>query len=477
MLGEKIVEHMKQFGQRPAIQINDTGDVYTFAQILQRVEYYRQQLILRQMPAGCVAAVSLENVVEYIAVLLALWQHDCIVVPMEECSAHALSQVQAKAGLDYLLCGEMRPGGAVLSESVYLIPQGGQAPNSTPAPIDAAVFLYTSGTTGLPKCVVFSHEAMYRNIADLAQSLNLAPSDVCYTPVSHLITSALTTIYLPGLISGATVVIKKTFLPGAMKNVINRYRVTVLFSVPFVYAKLLESPAIDQIEWDHVRLCLTSSSYMAPQHFVGLYEKSGKVLHSIYCSSECGVISYQASDDLTKAQSSVGHPVKGVDIKIVASDGVEVPHGICGEILVAGAHCASGYYNDDICHQRLISKQYPDYFHTGDFGCVTQEGIVLKGRISQTMNIAGHLVNPQEVEDRLILHPGLQDAAVFSLPDDDHNERIYAKVVAADRENPPDEEDVIRFCRDGMEDYKVPRKIIFVDEIDLTSTGKKIRKL
>lgn len=59
MLGEKIVEHMKQFGQRPAIQINDTGDVYTFAQILQRVEYYRQQLILRQLPAGCVAAVSL----------------------------------------------------------------------------------------------------------------------------------------------------------------------------------------------------------------------------------------------------------------------------------------------------------------------------------------------------------------------------------------------------------------------------------
>ena len=108
---------------------------------------------------------------------------------------------------------------------------------------------------------------------------------------------------------------------------------------------------------------------------------------------------------------------------------------------------------------------------------MTQEGIVLKGRISQTMNIAGHLVNPQEVEDRLILHPGLQDAAVFSLPDDDHNERIYAKVVAADRETPPDEEDVIRFCRDGMEDYKVPRKIIFVDEIDLTSTGKKIRKL
>lgn len=81
MLGEKIVEHMKQFGQRPAIQINDTGDVYTFAQILQRVEYYRQQLILRQLPAGCVAAVSLENVVEYIAVLLALWQHDCICCP------------------------------------------------------------------------------------------------------------------------------------------------------------------------------------------------------------------------------------------------------------------------------------------------------------------------------------------------------------------------------------------------------------
>lgn len=90
MLGEKIVEHMKQFGQRPAIQINDTGDVYTFAQILQRVEYYRQQLILRQLPAGCVAAVSLENVVEYIAVLLALWQHDCIVVPMGrvQCTWH-----------------------------------------------------------------------------------------------------------------------------------------------------------------------------------------------------------------------------------------------------------------------------------------------------------------------------------------------------------------------------------------------------
>lgn len=61
-------------------------------------------------------------------------------------------------------------------------------------------------------------------------------------------------------------------------------------------------------------------------------------------------------------------------------------------------------------------KTVSGLFHTGDFGCVTQEGIVLKGRISQTMNIAGHLVNPQEVEDRLILHPGLQDAAVFSLP-------------------------------------------------------------
>ena len=99
------------------------------------------------------AAVSLENVVEYIAVLLALWQHDCIVVPMEECSAHALSQVQAKAGLDYLLCGEMRPGGAVLSESVYLIPQGGQAPNSTPAPIDAAVFF-----------VYFRHNGLAENV-------------------------------------------------------------------------------------------------------------------------------------------------------------------------------------------------------------------------------------------------------------------------------------------------------------------------
>ena len=99
MLGEKIVEHMKQFGQRPAIQINDPGDVYTFAQILQRVEYYRQQLILRQLPAGCVAAVSLENVVEYIAVLLALWQHDCIVVPMEECTCTFPGAGEGWAGL------------------------------------------------------------------------------------------------------------------------------------------------------------------------------------------------------------------------------------------------------------------------------------------------------------------------------------------------------------------------------------------
>lgn len=452
---------------------------YLYSDILKRYEKYSK--VISEFP-GCRNArylISVKDPFEYISIFLAVIKYgiaipfeiakdDYIATIIEECKANfIISQEELKV--------DRFSTDVIWDEEPIKILTIHDYQNET-YKIDETIKMcyFTSGTTGKPKCVMFSEQALYNNINNLAELLNIGKDDVCYTPISPLMTGALNTIYLPALIKGANIAVNVTFLLGSVMKTINAKGVSVLFMVPLLYTRLLESNSVRKIAWEKIRICLTSSSYMGENTFKQFYEKTKICINSIYCSSECGVIAVNNSNQIEIAMKYVGHPLQGTEVKLMKDDRI-TESGESGEIIVAGINNSHGYLNFD---NYILQVQVGDkiYYKTGDYGAITENGIVISGRISETVNIAGHLVDPIEIENILNNHEKILDSAVFSCIDDKDNEYIVAKIQCVKTETELDDIELKQYCRNYLAEYKIPSKFILVNEIERTANGKKIRR-
>jgi acyl-CoA synthetase (AMP-forming)/AMP-acid ligase II len=176
-----------------------------------------------------------------------------------------------------------------------------------------------------------------------------------------------------------------------------------------------------------------------------------------------------------KRLTSIGKPLPDVEVRIVDEDANDVPQGEVGEIVARGPRLMKGYWNRE---EATKDTMRGGWLYTGDLGYFDEEGyIFLSGRGKDFIKRAGEMIAPEEVEQTLMSHPAIDDAAVIGVPDEDWGERVRAVVVLKPGAEQPPEAEIIEFCRQRLSSYKKPESVVFVDELPRNPMGKVLKRV
>lgn len=220
-----------------------------------------------------------------------------------------------------------------------------------------------------------------------------------------------------------------------------------------------------------VRICLTSSSFITLHQLQTFKQTTGRCIQSIYCSSEAGAISFNGCDKDEIINSTVGRSFQETTITILNGDDKEAKVDEVGEICVQGNHLSCGYYRKEELWNTILT-QYG--VRTGDLGSVDENGFIkILGRVQDTINVGGYLVVPTEVEAVIMELDYVKDVVVYGSTDQFSGQSVSVKIVV-DRDDVTSNQ-ILEYCSDKLSNYKLPRKIEFVKELETSRYGKKIR--
>ncbi len=342
------------------------------------------------------------------------------------------------------------------------------APEFAPQPrkAEAAVLLYTSGTTGRPKAVALSDENIISNAEGCMAATGFDDRQVMLAilPLFHAY-GLNVTILLP-LMAGSTVVVMERFTPRAVLDAIERHRVTTLVAVPSQYRLLALDPT--PCDATSLWLCIAGAERLPETTEREFTDRFGHAILPGYGVTEVApVISLNIPE--SNHPASVGRPLPNLKVTIRGEDDGICPVGEIGEVCVEGPNVMLGYLNDPEGSARKLRK---GVYHTGDKGFFDDEGyLYLAGRADEMVKIGGEKVYPAEVENALERIEGIEEAAVIALPDAKGGIRLLAFL----QRKPGaviDESKLRSACRELLEPYKVPRSFTFVDSLPRTITGK-----
>ena len=325
----------------------------------------------------------------------------------------------------------------------------------------AAVLKLTSGSTASPRATFTTEAQLVNDGLHVMAAMDIRPDDcqIAAIPLSH--SYGIGNLVLPLLLSGTRVVMRDGFVPHQFHADAARYGARIFPGVPFMFDHFNDHFAPGA--WPRsVATVISAGARLEPSTLRRFASSFGVKIHSFYGTSETGGITYDDSQELAETPS-VGRPLPGVTVSLKPDTAVPPPGG---RVHVASDAVASGYAGE------ASDEAFADGgFLTGDFGCMDDRGhLVLTGRVSAFINVAGRKVLPQEVEDVLRSMPGVADVRVIGIADAVRGERIVACIVP--REQPPDALAVRQFCAARLAPHKLPRAVVIVDCIPLTPRGK-----
>jgi fatty-acyl-CoA synthase len=339
---------------------------------------------------------------------------------------------------------------------------------------DILCIIYTSGTTGWPKGAMLTH----RNVINNAQSNNrmgaLNENSVCLITQPFFYCPLLTAGIVEPNIYGYKIIALESFDALRCLEVIQDEKCTCIFAVPTIYIALLNHPRFNEFNITSLEYGTIGSTVCSPTLMKTAIEKLRlKGLHLAYGVTEASpfitdVIIQDASDPRL---NTVGNPIPGVDVSIRDhATNEECAVNIQGEICVKGYGVMRGYYKMDEATRQAIDSE--GWLHTGDIGHLLPDGyLVIDGRIKDLIIRGGENIYPREVENFLLSMPGIQEVQVAGIPSEKYGEEVGAFIIPKQGEN-LQEEDIIKFCKEGISAFKVPRYVFFVDSYPLSAIGK-----
>lgn len=326
----------------------------------------------------------------------------------------------------------------------------------------AAVLKVTSGSTGLPKATFTREPQVIVDTLHITTAMGIGPDDtqIAVIPLSHAY--GLGNLVMPVLLQGTPVVLRDAFVPTQISADAVRYGARTFPGVPFMFAHFAANAST--LHWPSRLDRLVSAGAPLDAATVQSFARGfGLKVHSFYGTSETGGIAYDDSSDLD-VSGTVGRALPDVTITLRADEGV--PSGT-GRVHVSSAAVSSGYVGAAGAGEGFTG----DGFLTGDYGRYDLRGnLVLTGRASSFINIAGKKVQPEEVEQVLKAMPGVADVRVLGTADPVRGQQIAACIVTTGAPLAP--AGVRQFCAGRLAAYKVPRTIVFLDRIPLTERGK-----
>ena len=342
---------------------------------------------------------------------------------------------------------------------------------------DLAFLQYTGGTTGPSKGVMLSHRNL---IANIEQS-NAATKNVYKANEEFLITAlplyhvyALTSNCLCFLPFGGTNLLITN--PRDMKNFVKelaKYPFTAITGVNTLFNTLLHTPGFDQLDFSHLKLGFGGG--MSVQRPVAeLWQKvTGARLLEGYGLTECSPLVTMNPYDQDSFDGSIGLPAPSTDVKLVDDNGEEVAAGEPGEMWVKGPQVMSGYYNRPEATAEVLKD---GWLATGDIATMDENGFFkIVDRKKDMIIVSGFNVFPNEIEEVLVMHDGILEAAAIGVPHDATGEKIKVFIVKKDKNLT--EQDVFDHCNEMLTNYKRPRIVEFMDELPKSNVGKVLRKM
>ncbi|MBV9777877.1 MAG: long-chain-fatty-acid--CoA ligase [Acetobacteraceae bacterium] len=348
------------------------------------------------------------------------------------------------------------------------------------APEDTAVQLYTSGTTGLPKGVELTNRNFLASLTDYgSESLSgVGPADVVLTcmPVFH---AAGTYVGMVPLAHGCTnVVMEEVSIPGLL-DLIPRHRVTFAVMVPAVILALVQHPDAPRTDFRSLRRLIYGASPIAEDTVRRVKALlPGVELWQVYGATEtCASGTTLPPAFLEGPNSKIrscGRPYRGVDVRVVGPLGDTLPTGEVGEIVIRCAAVMKGYWNNPKATRAAFFDG--GWLRTGDAGYFDADGFLyIHDRIKDMIISGAENIYPAEVENALMDHPAIADAAVIGVPDERWGEAVMAIVVLKPGEG-ASQADIIAFIRARIAGYKLPKSIDFVPALPRNPSGKILRR-
>jgi fatty-acyl-CoA synthase len=361
--------------------------------------------------------------------------------------------------------GEPGPGSLhelIASGSATRVPRPGSK---------AKIVLLTSGTTGTPKGAP----------RDLALSLALPGGYLSKIPLraGRTVVLAAPAFHAWGLLSsmlslglGNTLVLKRRVDPQWTVDALEEHRADALITVPILLARLLDlgADAIRARDLATLRVIAVSGSALAPELASRTMDLFGDILYNLYGSTEVAYATIATPADMRAAPGTVGRPPQGTSIKLLDPDGREVAPGESGRIFVGSSMQFEGYTGGG------TKETVAGLMATGDVGHLDEAGrLFVDGRDDDMIVSGGENVFPVEVEELLATHDGVQEAAVVGVDDPDFGKRLRAYVVLADGAR-VDEQQLKDHVKSNLARYKVPREIVFIEQMPRNPAGKILKR-
>ncbi|MBC7224250.1 MAG: acyl--CoA ligase [Anaerolineae bacterium] len=492
----------------------------TYGQLRERTLAAARALAARGIGKGDRVATLLPPGVPFVVLFFALARLGGVVVPLnpqsrprllryilEDCQPRLLVAEREALPRDSLAFLEGPEAAGLLPEGILwagpeveaLWAEPGEPPQVDVAPTDLLCILYTSGTTGMPKGTLHTHRSL---IAPVAASLRVRrawlhrPSpktlprmakalarygerllraagrpQVFLTSIGPFAIAGLE-VMLQALLMGDALIWQRRFHPRETLQTIQDEKVTILVAVPTALAVLLRMEDLDQYDVSSLLICGTGSAPCPAELARQVRERFGCAMHIGFGTTELGGgIAVTELDDPDEAQvETVGRPMPGIEVRIVDDEGRPLPPGQVGELVCRSEGLMAGYLKAPDQTAEVIDEE--GWYHTGDLATMDERGYIrIVGRKKDLIIRGGQNVYPAEIEGYLVGHPAIREAAVVGVPGELGREEIWAFII---REPDADltEQEVIAYCREALEAYKIPDQVRFVEDFPRSALGK-----
>ena len=344
----------------------------------------------------------------------------------------------------------------------------------SPSPDDIAVLLYTSGTSGMPKGVLLSYENFQSDIDAAIEAAALKHQHVFLGIIPLFHSFGITAMMLAPIQLAATIIYIARFSPVATLNAIREHKVSIFFGIPSMFAAVLRLKDAKPEDFAQMYAVISGGEPLPSTLREAFKQKYGIQIFEGYGLTETSPVVALNTPQVNRP-GSVGRMVPRAQARIVDENGAEVPRGQIGEIWLKGPMIMKGYHNLPAETGAVLTSD--GHFKTGDLGMLDADGFLhITGRKKDMIIVAGEKAFPREIEESLMRHPAVAEAAVVGKKDTQRGEVVVAFVLPKEGQTPQADE-LRDFARStGLAQWKVPREIFVVQDLPRNPTGKVLKR-
>jgi long-chain acyl-CoA synthetase len=479
----------RQVAEAPdRVALIEDGASWSYRDLEQRVTEIATVLSSLGIRPGDRMIIVSENCIALAALLLATSRLDAwAIVANPRLSARELDQIRDHSGARRMLftsgiskeaaahasrcAAQNRRVGALLEIGVGPLNESAAAEPVEAGPVkQVAVLIYTSGTTGTPKGVMLSHDNLLISAKTTAHIRKMNEDDKIYLvlPISHIVGISL---LIMTLMTGGTVRLVSKYDPVATARAIAEEGITILNGVPATYQRLLEYKSVsgaEQFSQGSLRLITVAGAPLDLNLKLRVEKEFGLPLLNGYGITECSPGISGVRFDAPRADQAVGTVLPGVKARVRTLDGIPTARGEVGELHVRGRNVMLGYYRAPELTAKVLDSE--GWFNTGDLARFDGDCLYIVGRTKEMIIRSGFNVYPAEVEAVLSSHKDVVQCAVVGRAVDGNEDIVgFVQLLPGSRVTP---DDLMSFIRFQLTSYKRPSKIIILEALPATSTGK-----